>query len=153
MSRQKTSEPQPPNYGVRILSIPVEDRIPVALVGESVPLEGTAIVDRITAAIRAELSRPPKSQGTRKKARRRQATPREEAIIQLEFLRGLDYFRGLDSLGQKIPLRWLEDGCPPTHIKAYREAKWRQRIQSEKSDILRKRRPHLILHSVTRVAE
>jgi hypothetical protein len=48
-------------------------------------------------------------------------------------LKAQKYCTALDERQARIPIRWIEDECPPTYVQAYREEKWRKRIQDEKS--------------------
>lgn len=45
--------------------------------------------------------------------------------------RGPEYCREMDRRGILTP--WRKDGCPPTYSEAYKNEKWRKRIQDEKS--------------------
>jgi len=49
---------------------------------------------------------------------------------------GTAYCALLDKYGLKIPSRWIEDGCPKTHVDAYRKGDpWKHRIDVEKSRV------------------
>jgi hypothetical protein len=48
-------------------------------------------------------------------------------------LKAQKYCAALDERRLQLPIHWIEEGCPSTYVQAYREAKWRKRIQDEKS--------------------
>jgi hypothetical protein len=48
-------------------------------------------------------------------------------------LKAQKYCAALDERRVRLPIHWIEEECPPTYVQAYREAKWRKRIQDEKS--------------------
>lgn len=48
-------------------------------------------------------------------------------------LKGQKYCATLDSRRVRLPDQWIEEGCPDMYGKAYREPRWRKRIQDEKS--------------------
>lgn len=48
-------------------------------------------------------------------------------------LKAQKYCATLDERRVRLPTQWTEDECPSTYAQAYREAKWRKRIQDEKS--------------------
>jgi hypothetical protein len=47
-------------------------------------------------------------------------------------LKALKYCVALDERKVRIPDSWTEEGCPSTYALAYRDPKWRKRIQDEK---------------------
>ena len=51
--------------------------------------------------------------------------------LQAEY-KAQQYCAILDSRNVRLPEGWIEDGCPPTYAQAYREERWRKRIQDEK---------------------
>jgi hypothetical protein len=51
---------------------------------------------------------------------------------------GLDYCRLLDKAHIQPRKAWKDKGCPSTYVKAYGDLRWRQRINDEKSKLLRK---------------
>lgn len=42
------------------------------------------------------------------------------------------YCAVLDERKARLPVEWIEDGCPPTYAQAYGNERWRKRIQDEK---------------------
>ncbi len=48
-------------------------------------------------------------------------------------LEGLAYCRALDKRGLTTSSAWTAEGCPSSYAAAYRNGKWRKRIQDEKS--------------------
>jgi hypothetical protein len=48
-------------------------------------------------------------------------------------LKAQKYCATLDDRRVPLPTQWIENECPSTYAQAYREAKWRKRIQDEKS--------------------
>ncbi len=52
--------------------------------------------------------------------------------------KGIKYCKTLDECRLSIPEAWAQDGCPTTYVEAYRNQKWRKRIQDEKSRYKRK---------------
>jgi len=48
-------------------------------------------------------------------------------------LKALKYCAALDARRVQLPNHWIEEECPSTYLQAYREVKWRKRIQDEKS--------------------
>jgi hypothetical protein len=48
-------------------------------------------------------------------------------------LKAQKYCATLDERRVQLPIHWIEEGCPSTYVQAYRVAKWRKRIQDEKS--------------------
>jgi len=48
-------------------------------------------------------------------------------------LKAQKYCAALDERRVRLPIHWIEEECPSTYVQAYREAKWRKRIQDEKS--------------------
>ena len=48
-------------------------------------------------------------------------------------LKALKYCAVLDERRVRLPIHWIEGECPSTYVQAYKEAKWRKRIQDEKS--------------------
>jgi len=75
------------------------------------------------------------------RARKASATTQRQRII-LEAinngLKGLNYFKQLDECKARIPNDWKRQGCPSSHVAAYRDPQWRQRLQEEKSRTGRK---------------
>ena len=65
--------------------------------------------------------------------------PSEQKRLRVNFgaiqanLKGPRYCRELDQKHLPIPNKWIEERCPPTYSEAYRQEKWRQYIQNEKS--------------------
>jgi hypothetical protein len=47
-------------------------------------------------------------------------------------LKGVPYCQELDHEGVTPKRKWIEDGCPNTYTTAYKDPKWRKRIQQEK---------------------
>lgn len=47
-------------------------------------------------------------------------------------LKGPRYCSELDRRQLALPFAWIEQGCPATYTQAYRDARWRKRIQDEK---------------------
>jgi hypothetical protein len=48
-------------------------------------------------------------------------------------LKAQKYCAALDERRVRPPIHWVEEECPSTYAQAYKEAKWRKRIQDEKS--------------------
>ena len=47
-------------------------------------------------------------------------------------LKGKKYCTALDHRNLRLPNQWIEDGCPGSYVQAYKDARWRKRIQDEK---------------------
>jgi hypothetical protein len=47
-------------------------------------------------------------------------------------LKGTKYCAALDGRKLLLPDHWSDEGCPDTYVQAYRDARWRKRIQDEK---------------------
>ena len=47
-------------------------------------------------------------------------------------IRGPKYCAALDARSLKLPDQWIEEGCPNSYVLAYKDARWRKRIQDEK---------------------
>jgi hypothetical protein len=47
-------------------------------------------------------------------------------------LKAQKYCAALDERRVRPPDQWIEEGCPSIYVQAYRDAKWRKRIQDEK---------------------
>lgn len=47
-------------------------------------------------------------------------------------LKASKYCAALDGRGLRVPDPWVEDGCPSTYAQAYKDPKWRKRIQDDK---------------------
>lgn len=56
--------------------------------------------------------------------------------------KGKMYCRELENEGIRPRQRWIDEGCPATYPAAYKDEKWRARLQDEKYKV--SRRPDLI---------
>jgi hypothetical protein len=84
-----------------------------------------------------------KKMSAARRRRRKHANPHKEKRIGIirgaleACAKGIQYCRLLDERLAPIPPEWRDEGCPDTHVLAYKDPKWRQRIQDEKSRIAR----------------
>lgn len=91
----------------------------------ALPLERLEIVERQSKSGRAKR----KSHTTKMQLHKTQVI---FGAIQLR-LKGQKYCAALDDRKVSLPNQWIEEGCPDTYGKAYKEPRWRKRIQDEKS--------------------
>jgi len=73
--------------------------------------------------------------GRRKRPKSKNARRREVHIRRAikNGNKGLQYCRELDFNCVPVPKQWVENGCPNSHVEAYKVPYWRHRIHQEKS--------------------